>query len=348
MKTMLTFDDVILQPYYNNVESRTEPSLETWLTRNHKIGSPILAANMQCVIGPELADVLTSFGSTPIFHRFTTSEQIKEWVAAYPSCFISWGVNNVKELINLLDDMNPVLPTGVCFDIAHGHSLKMRQAIETFKRSYDLDVIAGNVCRGTAVHDLANWGADAVKVGIGPGAACTTRKVTGFGAPQFSAIQECAKVAFARKIPVIADGGIRGTDDIVKALAAGACTVMMGKAFCATDQSDAEKAYRDRGGMIYSAKRRELDVEGKLPPTEPVARYRGQASAAFQRKGLKPEGEEAWIPVTGSAGELLDDLHKGIRSGLTYGGARTIKELQEHASFVQVTPSYAQEAGTRL
>ena len=150
----------------------------------------------------------------------------------------------------------------------------------------------------------------------------------------------------------LVQGGIRGTDDIVKALAAGACTVMMGKAFCATEESAAEKRIREKEGKIVNVVYADT---GKLTGKKRThiytinqALYRGQASASFQKKGLKPEGEEAWITVTGSAGDLIDDLHKGIRSGLTYGGARTIKELQEHASFVQVTPSYAQEAGTRL
>src|SRR6202035_1032012 len=139
---------------------------------------------------------------------------------------------------------------GVCIDVAHGHSDKMIQFIRELKRTHpDKEVIAGNVCTPMAYHDLVNAGADAVKVGVGPGAACTTRMVTGFGVPQFSAIMECAKVAEKLRIPLIADGGIRDSRDVVLALAAGASSVMIGKLFALTKESAAPKRKLDSGGF---------------------------------------------------------------------------------------------------
>lgn len=335
MKRMLTFDDVWLQPFYNNVDSRTEPTLTTKLTKNCTIGTPIIASSMESVIGPELADVLLSRKSMPIFHRFTSEDVIRDWVNRYGgNSFISWGVNNLNKLWKLLESCNQS-PAGICFDVAHGHSEKMKEAVvETKYRYPKLDVIAGAVCTKIAVHDLISWGADAIRVGIGPGSACTTRGVTGFGLPQFSAIQDCATIGNRFKVPIIADGGIRSSADIVKALAAGASTVMIGKMFSATEESAAQKRGGPPSKESYGGMRE--------------AYYRGQASEAFQRDGRVPEGTDGWIPVSGSAKDLFDTLEAGIRSGLTYGGARSIEELQKHATFVEVTPSFQTEAGTRL
>ena len=195
MKRAYTFDDVALVPQFNNIPSRTEPSLESWLTRDLKIQIPLLAANMDTVIGEELAEVLLSHGSVPIFHRFTDFEQQVLWVKKFRDrTFISAGIQShrLDEIRQLLD----LGALGVCIDVAHGHSDKMFHIIEELKRSHPTkDVIAGNVCTAMAYHDLVNAGADAVKVGVGPGAACTTRLVTGFGVPQFSAVYECARIA---------------------------------------------------------------------------------------------------------------------------------------------------------
>jgi IMP dehydrogenase len=200
----------------------------------------------------------------------------------------------------------------------------------------DKEVIAGNVCTAMAYHDLVNAGADAVKVGVGPGAACTTRMVTGFGIPQFTAVQDCARIAEKLRVPLIADGGIRTSRDVVLALAAGASTVMVGKLFALTKESAAQKR-----SLVSS-------------PYGLQAKFRGQASADFQNEfygGLKAktvaEGIDFWADVTGSAEELINNLLGGIRSGMTYGGARSLKELQRKAEFVQVSPAYIHESKPR-
>lgn len=320
MRKTYTFDDVALVPQFNNIPSRTAPKLESWLTKESKIEIPLVNSNMDTVISEEIADILLDLGSAPIFHRFAPYAQQEAWVKKYgEKAFISCGLHNPDQTRKLLD----LGARGVCVDVAHGHSQMMFKFIEALKSSHsEKEIIAGNVCTPMAYHDLVNAGADAVKVGIGPGSACTTRNVTGFGAAQFSAIQECAVIASKLRVPLIADGGIRSSRDIVLALAAGASSVMVGQLLARTDESPAEKKNGE-------------------------ARYRGQASEEFQEEyfgGLKEktvaEGIEYWAPVLGSAKEVIENLMGGLRSGLTYGGARSIKELQRKAEFVEVTANY--------
>ncbi len=334
MRKAYTFDDIALVPQFNNVPSRTEPLLETWLTKNQKIGMPLICSNMDTAISKELAEILIGAGSIPIFHRFTEFEEQKKWVKKFgKKTFISCGILHLEQTKELLE----MGAAGVCIDVAHGHSDRMFAFIEKLKKAHpDKEVIAGNVCTAMAYHDLVNAGADAVKVGVGPGAACTTRMVTGFGVPQFTAIHDCAQVAEKLRVPLIADGGIRTSRDVVLALAAGASSVMIGKLFALTQESAAQK-------------KRSADV-----PSGYVAKYRGQASKDFQNDfygGLKDktvaEGIDFWAPVSGTAEELIDELLGGLRSGLTYGGARNIKELQRKAEFMEVSAAYMHESHPR-
>ncbi len=342
MRKALTFDDVCLVPRYNNVESRTEPDLSTWLTQTLMVGMPLIPANMDTVIGSELAQVIVDNGGIPIFHRFTTFEVQKNWVDYFNGkVFLSCGVSKFDEISRIID-LNPM---GICIDVAHGHSERMVELVERVKKHYpSVEVIAGNVCTARAYHDLVNAGADAVKVGIGPGAACTTRVVTGFGVPQFTAIRDCAEEAQHLRIPIIADGGIRNSADVVKALGAGASTVMMGKLFALTEESAAEKKRQTPS----------LSNPGDIEGFPILARYRGQASEDFQNEfygGLKEktvaEGTDFWAPVTGSAQKVIDTFLGGLRTGLTYAGARDIKELQRKAEFVEVTGAYKTESYPR-
>lgn len=333
MRRAYAFDDIALVPQFNNIPSRTEPILETWLTKNRKIQMPLLPSNMDSVVSEEMAEILLHNGVTPIFHRFTDFDSQVKWVRKFrDKTFISSGIiaDKMNEVYKLLD----LGAIGVCIDVAHGHSLRMLRAIEEIKRAHpDKEVIAGNVCTPMAYHDLVNAGADAVKVGVGPGAACTTRMVTGFGIPQFSAIIECGRIAEKLRIPLIADGGIRNSRDVVLALAAGASSVMIGKLFALTEESAAPKRVSSLG--------RE-------------AKYRGQASEDFQndfygalKEKTVAEGIDFWGPVTGSTQQLIDKLLGGLRSGMTYGGARSIKELQRKAEFMEVSHAYMQESMPR-
>ncbi len=335
MKKSYSFDDVALVPQFNNVPSRTQPQLNTWLTKNVKMAIPLVCANMDTTIGEALGSVLVQNGSVPIMHRFTASQEVqRDFVKKFAQkTFISSGIGEDKfDFVSELLDLGAL---GVCIDVAHGHSDRMLDFIKELKKRHpDKEVIAGNVCTAMGYQDLVNAGADAVKVGVGPGAACTTRMVTGFGVPQFSAIYECAKIAEKLRVPLIADGGIRTSRDVVLALAAGASSVMIGKLFALTLESAAPKRKTASGEM--------------------QAKFRGQASQDFQDDyfgGLKSktvaEGVDFWAGVPHSAQTLIDTLLGGLRSGMTYGGARSIKELQRKAEFVSVTPSYMLESRPR-
>lgn len=322
MKTGLSYDDVCLVPKCNNIESRQDPTTDTLLSKNVTMSIPIVAANMDTVIGADLAKVLTDYGSVPIFHRFWSQDQITEFNHIKDhyenEAFFSIGTGpEAKQVLNYWA-AEGFRPMGVCVDVAHGHSQAVFEIIHRIRDTFPfVDIIAGNVCTGRAVHDLVNAGADAVKVGIGPGSACTTRNVTAFGRAQFSAVSECAEIGQELHIPIIADGGIKGSREIILALAAGASSVMIGGLFA-----------------------RSFEAAGK-------GKFRGQASAEFQqeffgkvKQGTVPEGLTKEVELEYSANELIENLIGGLRSGMTYGGAVNIKELQRKAQFERITQSY--------
>lgn len=344
MKRALTFDDVALVPQYNNVQSRTVPNLSTYLTKTTRVEMPLIPANMDTVISVSLAEILIEHGSFPIVHRFMTFEQKLEWINKFGSkMYLSCGAkeSDVDEIFRLYEKTQDHSFRGVCLDIAHGHSEIMLRTLDWCKKKMpNVEVIAGNVCTGMAYQDLVNAGADAVKVGIGPGAACTTRVVTGFGVPQFTAIQECYEVAKRLRVPLIADGGIRNSRDVSLALAAGASTVMMGKLFSMTFESASPKKF------VY---------DNEIQGDRCFSSYRGQASEAFQKdfygelkKGTVAEGVSMETEITKSANEIIDELLGGVRSAMTYGGAKNITEFQQKAEFVEVTHNYMTESRPRV
>lgn len=219
-------------------------------------------------------------------------------------------------------------------DIAHGHADAAMEAVQELKRTWpDLDVVAGNVATGDGVRDLAAAGADAVKVGIGPGYACTTRLVAGVGVPQFSAVLDCATAGRELGIPLIADGGVRRAGHVATAIGAGASTVMVGSLFAGREESPGDVVRRRgqlfkvyRGMASRSAAAARLAVEG-----------RGDSLDQYVA-----EGEEMEFPLRGSVAEVVDDLAGGLRSGMSYVDATSVPEFWERASFVRQT-----EAGER-
>ncbi len=219
----------------------------------------------------------------------------------------------------------------IVVDTAHGHSQNVITTVRELKKRHDIDVIAGNVATTEATEALIEAGVDGVKVGIGPGSICTTRVVAGVGVPQLSAILACCRVAKPRGIPVIADGGIRRSGDIVKALAAGASSVMMGSLFAGLEEAPGEtitwrgrqfKEYRGMGSLGAM-------IKGSAD------RYGQQAGAA--RGKLVPEGVEARIPYRGPLSDFVYQLVGGLRAGMGYCGAAAIDELQKKATFCRVT-----------
>jgi IMP dehydrogenase len=219
----------------------------------------------------------------------------------------------------------------IVVDTAHGHSANVIETVRTIRQRYDIDLIAGNIATAEAARDLIDAGADAVKVGIGPGSICTTRVVTGVGMPQMSAIMNTCAVADAAGVPVIADGGIRQSGDIAKACAAGASSVMIGSLFAGMDESPGELVlHRGRRYKTY----RGMGSAGAMGAGS-ADRY-GQASVNNSNKYV-PEGVEGRVPYRGRLADSVYQMVGGLRAAMGYSGCRTIDELHENATFVRVT-----------
>ncbi|MBZ9751345.1 IMP dehydrogenase [Deinococcus sp. HMF7604] len=232
---------------------------------------------------------------------------------------------------DLMDRAGALVQAGadvLVLDSAHGHSQGILTALERVKNTFDVDVIAGNVATRTGARDLILAGADAVKVGIGPGSICTTRVVTGVGVPQITAIFEAASAALEAGIPVIADGGIKQTGDVSKAIAAGASVVMMGSMLAGTDESPGETILRD--GRRYKSYR----GMGSLGAMD-----QGSADRYFQSGSRKfvPEGIEGIVAYKGTAGEVIYQFVGGLRSSMGYCGAPDLQTLRDTAQFVRIT-----------
>ena len=226
-------------------------------------------------------------------------------------------------------------------DIAHGHSDLALNMVRALKERFpQVDIVGGNVASAAGVRDMVDAGADSVKVGVGAGSICITRIVTGFGVPQLSAVSECADAAQALGVPIIADGGIRTSGDITKALAAGASTVMLGSLLAGTDESPGANVVR--GGQRFKV------VRGMASLTANIDRQEielGHEVDDDDWERVVAEGVEAMVPVRGPVKDIVYQLVGGLRSGLSYAGATSIPELWENAEFVRITSAGKAESG---
>lgn len=240
---------------------------------------------------------------------------------------------------NIMERVEALVQAGVdliIVDTAHGHSQKVLDTVrEVHNRYPELDLIAGNVATGEAVQALIEAGASAVKVGIGPGSICTTRVVAGIGVPQITAIYDCATVARKYNVPIIADGGIKYSGDVVKAIGAGADAVMLGSLFAGTEESPGEsEIYQGRRFKVYRGM-------GSLG-----AMKEGSSDRYFQDTTQKfvPEGIEGRIPYKGPLSDVIYQLVGGLRSGMGYCGAKTIEELKNDTQFIRITGAGLRES----
>lgn len=335
MRRFLTFDDVGLIPRLNTIASRLDVKTDTTLGRN-VYKTPFIPANMDSVICADLANVCMRRGAPIVCHRFMLIEEQIKFHKDFPNAFMSIGISKDT---NTFDKLYEAGVRRFTIDIAHGHSASVIDIIKSIKaRDSECVVMAGNVCTGAGFHDLALAGTDIVKVGVGPGAACTTRIMTGVGVPQFSAIRECAEAKNALfygkgvKCDLVADGGIKYPRDACLALAAGADAVMMGSIFARTYESAAKKTERD--GRVYG-------------------RYRGQASSEFMEEYFgngrlrQPEGVAFDLEIKQSADDVFDYFEGGLRSSMTYLGAPDLATYQKNAEFFESTMSYLHESHAR-
>lgn len=241
------------------------------------------------------------------------------------------GVGITSDMMERVDALVESKVDVIALDTAHGHSKGVLEAVRLIKDKYpDLQLIAGNVATAEATRDLIEAGADCVKVGIGPGSICTTRVVTGVGVPQISAIIDCVKAASEYGIPIIADGGIKYSGDVTKALACGASVVMAGSLFAGTEESPGETI------MFEGKQFKEYRGMGSL-----AAMKSGSSDRYFQNDTKKyvPEGVEGRVAYKGPVGDVIYQLLGGLRSGMGYVGAKNLKELYEKSRFVKISPA---------
>lgn len=331
----LTFDDVLLMPNHSEMSSRRDPDLSSQLTKNYTIKTPFIASNMDTISEQSMMIAMASVGASAILHRFmeptSQLEQVKN-VREYfeknnidaPIC-ASVGVKEEgMRRADILADAGVQILT---VDIAHGDSVMMLETLEYIKKKYPhIDVIAGNTATPDGVLRMINSGADAVKVGIGPGSMCTTRIITGCGVPQLSAIALCVDMASKHNVPIIADGGIKTSGDIVKAFAAGAQTVMLGSMLsgCLETPGEIQSGMKKYRGM--ASKDAQVSWRGELP------------------SGMAAEGESRLVPCKGSVVDLVHELAGGVRSGMTYLNAYKLEQITLNAKFMEMTASGMNES----
>lgn len=349
----LAYSDVSLLPHKCDLDSRNDHriDLSTKFTSNIKLNIPILSANMDTVTGAEMVLALGKMGGFGILHRYYSSDElflsdVKKVVDAFGTVAISIGaakedLSKIDKVLEILADHQHLV---VNVDLAHGHLQKCINQVFAIKNKYGprVQIIAGNICTAVGAMDLINAGAHAIRVGIGSGSMCTTRIVTGHGVPNLTAIMHCRQAinALGKNTALIADGGITSSGDIIKALAAGADSVMIGGLLSATDETPSPLYIKDYSGnyQVYQPETNTYpdDIKNKL-----YKKYRGQSSENFLddlgKTNVAPEGEHVYVPCKGSVVPMFQKLIGGIRSGMTYSGASNLYELSKKALFIEVS-----------
>mgnify|MGYP003145428118 CR=1 FL=1 len=336
MNNALSYDDVLLKPQYSDIRSRAEIDISTDLGNELFLDIPVISSPMDTVTEAGMAMALGSYGAAGIVHRYNSIEgQIRHIDAAR-----SRGGNiNVGAAVGVtgdyIDRASAAFESGatfLCIDVAHGHHILMKSALHELRKIFgdNIHIMAGNIATLEGLNDLADWGATSVRCNIGGGSICSTRIQTGHGIPGLQTILDCAQTD--RNVTIIADGGIKNSGDIVKALAAGADAVMCGSLFAGTTEAPGE-LFREANGNAWKS-------------------YRGMASeeaqADWKGKYSSLEGIASRVPYQGKASVVLEDLERGIRSGFSYTGARTLEDLQAKAEFLQQTTSGLSESHTHI
>ncbi|HYR92615.1 MAG TPA: IMP dehydrogenase [Methylomirabilota bacterium] len=336
----LAFDDVLLIPARSDVLP-SQVSTRTLLTRELALDIPIVSAAMDTVTEARMAIALARLGGLGVLHRNLTvdqqSAQVKECKAAGVRVGAAVGVSGDAD-----ERVSALVAAGVdvlFIDVAHGHSANVVRMVEKIKTRHRVQVVAGNVVTAEGTEELIAAGADGIKIGVGPGAICTTRVVAGAGMPQITAIFDSANAAAKAGIPVCADGGIQESGDIAKAIGAGAHTVMLGGLLAGVDESPGDvittidgtfKRYRGMGSMGAMAVRKAGD------------RY-GQGEVSEFSK-IVPEGVEGQVRAVGPLEPFVHQLVGGLRAGMKYAGAATIEDLRTRARFVRISGAGLRES----
>lgn len=332
----LSFDDVLIVPQYSSLKSRKGIDISVkGKCFTEDLSIPIVSSPMDSITESAMVNAVDAIGGLGIIHRYNTIEEQSSMV--YASYTV--GSKNIGAAVGVTGDFEEraleLTRSGaniICVDVAHGHHSLMRNCLKVLRKRLgnQIHMMAGNVATLNAFNDLSDWGADSVRVGIGGGSICSTRIQTGHGVPTFQSIVDCS--TSDRDALLIADGGIKNSGDMVKALAAGADLVMCGSLLSGTDETP--------GSVIRLADGRSRKV------------YRGMASREAQKSWRNSvgsvEGVATTVDTKGSASSVLLDLAWGIKSGLSYSGANNLAELRSKAVFVNQTSAGAKESSTHI
>ena len=333
MNRTFSYDDVLLVPQYSDIRSRSEIDISTDLGKGVKLQLPVIASPMDTISEGAMSAAMGRLGASAIVHRYNTIDEQARFIDKTSAPTIVGAAIGVAG--DYLERASALVNAGadfLCVDVAHGHHIMMKEALEALRIKFgdNYHLMAGNVATLQGINDLADWGADSVRCNIGGGSICSTRIQTGHGLPGLQTIIECAKTD--RDVKIIADGGIKNSGDMVKALAAGADAVMVGSLLAGTTETP---------GEIH------MNMEGNRWKT-----YRGMASKEAQidwkGKYASFEGVVSRVPHRGPVSAILEDLERGIRSGFSYTGARSLRELQGKAKFVTQTASGLSESRTHI
>lgn len=330
-----SYDDVLIVPKYNKVRSRKDVNFKTKITRNFYIDIPFVAANMDTICESKMAIAIGRLGGLGVIHRFLNiPQQAIEVKKVREACLVTAAAIGTKDFEIRVPALINAGANILVLDIAHGHSKYAGKALDWIKQNHPhIDVMVGNIATKDAAEYFYSKGADAVKVGIGPGSMCTTRIMTGAGVPQITAIMDVYEATQGR-IPICADGGIRYPGDVVKAIGCGADTVMLGNVFAGTEETPGEiieksgKKYKQYMGMAsYDATLKKLTLEGKK-----------------QEEIISVEGEKTYVESKGSVRNIVEKYLGGLASGMTYIGADLIDKLKGKADFIQITSAGRKES----
>lgn len=331
-KETLSFDDVLLSPRYSDIISRSDIDLSLDIGTTRKMMLPVFAAPMDTIMNSDMAAALYEAGARGVMHRYCSIDEqalaIRK-VSSTVEVFAAVGVTGdyIERAVALVG----AGAAGLCIDVAHGHHISVINAIKAIRNMFpSIHIMAGNVATLDAFDSLANAGVTSIRVGVGGGSICSTRLQTGHGIPTLQSVLDCA--ASESDALLIADGGIKNTGDMVKALAAGADAVMVGSMLSGTSETP---------GSIISK-----------PGQPPMKIYRGMASpeAQIEWRGRysSNEGVSRVVRIKGPVQKVLFEVDKGIRSGLSYSGARNVSKLQASCVFIKQTPAGAKESSTHI
>ena len=332
----ICFDDVLLEPQYSDIDTRSEVSLDSYLDRMLLMTLPVISSPMDTVTEAAMALEMSKAGGLGIIHRYNSIKDQAEMIEVS----VKEGARFVGAAVGVTGAFQTrtrqAIKAGakvICIDVAHGHHALVERAIKTIRDEIGgsrVHIMAGNVATREAFDDLAKWGADSIRVGIGGGSICSTRMVTGHGVPTLQSVLDCSDSEYDAKI--IADGGIRTTGDMVKALAAGADFVMVGSMLAGVRETPGD-TFKDAEGKKYKV-------------------YRGMASRAAQERwrgtATTPEGVSTTVPYKGTAADVLDNIKGGICSGLSYSGARNLEKFRFAARFITQTVAGNRESNTHI